>query len=177
VNFEILPADIDESPRANESPGALSRRLAEEKAAAVAAHLPARPPRWVLGSDTIVVIDGDVLGKPRDSTHAEELLARLCGHTHQVITAVALVSSGSDATQVFHVESLVHMRPASDTEIRTYVATGESLDKAGAYALQGEGRRFVEKVEGSETNVIGLPMDETLTRLHDLGLADAKSRV
>ncbi len=118
-----------------------------------------------------MVIDGDVLGKPLNPAHAELLLGRLCGRTHQVITAVALASSAGLDTRTIHVESHVRMRPAAAEEIRAYVATGEPLDKAGAYALQGEGRRFVEQLEGSETNVIGLPMDETLALLREVGIA------
>jgi septum formation protein len=172
VQFEIAPADIDETSRQGEAPVALSRRLAEEKAQTVARRLGPAPARWVLGSDTIVVVEGDVLGKPRDPAHAELLLGRLCGRTHQVITAVALASSEGLATRTFHVQSQVTMRRAAAEEIRAYVATGEPLDKAGAYAVQGEGRRFVEKLEGSESNVIGLPLDETLALLGDLGLLE-----
>ncbi len=171
VPFEVTPADIDERAHEGETPTELSRRLAESKAQAVAQRLAGDPPRWVLGSDTIVVIDGDVLGKPVNPAHAELLLGRLCGRTHQVITAVALASSAGLDTRTIHVESHVRMRPAAAEEIRAYVATGEPLDKAGAYALQGEGRRFVEQLEGSETNVIGLPMDETLALLREVGIA------
>jgi septum formation protein len=172
VQFEIAPADIDETSRQGEAPVALSRRLAEEKAQTVARRLGPAPARWVLGSDTIVVVEGDVLGKPRDPAHAELLLGRLCGRTHQVITAVALASSEGLATRTFHVQSQVTMRRAAAEEIRAYVVTGEPLDKAGACAVQGEGRRFVEKLEGSESNVIGLPLDETLALLGDLGLLE-----
>jgi septum formation protein len=177
VRFVVTPADIDETARQGEAPVALSRRLAEEKAQAVAIQLGPAPARWVLGSDTIVVVEGDVLGKPRDPAHAEVLLGRLCGRTHQVITAVALASSEGLATRTIHVESQVTMRPAPVEEIRAYVATGEPLDKAGAYAVQGEGRRFIEKLEGSETNVIGLPVEETLALLRGVGLLEAGTTI
>lgn len=169
VAFEVVPADIDESARPGEAPAAFAERLAREKARAVAARIGPTPRRIVLGADTIVVIGGDVLGKPVDPDDAVRLLGRLVGREHVVMTAVALVASDrldAATTQVVH--SRVAMRPASEDEIRRYVATGEPLDKAGAYAAQGEGRRFIDRIEGSETNVIGLPMDETLALLRRL---------
>jgi septum formation protein len=174
VPFEALPAEIDERPHPGEAAEALVERLAREKAVAVARRVGPAPPRLVLGSDTVVVLDGEILGKPRDGTHAEALLARLSGRTHRVLTGVAIAASDRGAVESFVVASRVTMRAASADEIRRYVATGEPLDKAGAYALQGEGRRFVAAVEGSETNVIGLPMDETLALLRALGGAIAK---
>lgn len=168
--FEVRAADIDESARPGEAPRALAERLAREKAAAVATRVGTRPRRFVLGADTIVVVDGDVLGKPIDAEDAVRLLGRLVGRAHEVLTGVALVASDAPAradTRV--VASRVVMRAASEAEIRRYVATGEPLDKAGAYAAQGEGRRFIETIHGSETNVIGLPMDETLALLRAAG--------
>ena len=123
---------------------------------------------WVLGADTIVVLDEDILGKPRDAEHAETMLAALAGREHEVITAVALAAAGTTRVHDVAVRSRVHFRHATGDEIRDYVATGESLDKAGSYGLQGEGRRFVSRVEGSETNVIGLPMEETLKLLREI---------
>jgi len=169
--FEVVPADLDETLRPGETPEGHVERLAREKADAVARRLARTPVRLVLGSDTVVVLGGDVLGKPRDAAHAEALLARLVGRTHRVLTGVAVATSAGHAPRSRVVESRVRMRPASADEIRAYVATGEPLDKAGAYALQGEGRRFVEAVEGSETNVIGLPLEETLALLREAGLA------
>ena len=169
VAFEVRPADIDEAQRAGEAPEALVRRLAEEKARAVAARVGHEPRRWVLAADTLVVLDDAVLGKPRDAAHARELLGRLLGRRHRVITGVTLLASDDLAAHGLGVESQVEMRAASDAEVRAYVETGEPLDKAGAYAVQGEGRRFVTAVEGSETNVIGLPMDETLALLAETG--------
>jgi septum formation protein len=170
--FEVVPADIDEAARPGEPPAALAERLAREKAAAVAHRLGPAPPRIALGADTLVVLDGDVLGKPRDSADAEALLARLVGRTHRVLTGVAVAPSAApERLRSRVVESAVRMRPASAAEIRRYVATGEPLDKAGAYGLQSEGRRFVLEVVGSESNVIGLPLDETLALLREAGLA------
>ena len=110
-----------------------------------------------------------MLGKPRDARHAEVLLGRLVGRTHRVVTGVAVARSGDLALRSLTVASSVTMHPAPPEAIRRYVATGEPLDKAGAYALQGEGRRFVAAVEGSESNVIGLPLEETLALLREAG--------
>jgi len=163
VPFEVRPSDIAEVAMPGEAPERLARRLAAEKALAVARELD--PGRTVLGADTIVVLDGEIFGKPADAEHAVRMLSQLVGRTHVVTTAVALVDSRELRVRDLAVHSHVRMRPADEAEIRRYVATGESLDKAGAYALQGEGRRFVETVEGSESNVIGLPLDETLALL------------
>jgi len=146
-----------------------AQRLALAKAWAVARTAGSEPPRLVLGADTIVVIDGEVLGKPENAEHAVALLSRLVGRTHRVITGVALVESASQRARHTVVESRVRMRRASPEEVRAYVASGEPLDKAGAYAVQGAGRRFVEKIEGSESNVIGLPLEETLALLREAG--------
>jgi len=160
--YEAEAADIPEEARPGETPRALVERLAQEKAAAVRERHPALPSRIVLGADTIVVIDDEILGKPRDAAHARALLTRLLGRTHSVLTGVAAILTGPGSARTLCVESRVTMRDATPEEVRAYVASGEPLDKAGAYALQGEGRRFVRSVEGSETNVIGLPMEETL---------------
>ncbi len=170
IAFEVQPADIDEQARPGEEPPALAERLAREKADAVARRLGPTPPRWVLGADTIVVVDGDVLGKPVDAEDAVRLLGRLLGRTHRVLTGVALVESAGFAASAVVVESRVRMRHADREEIHRYVATGESFDKAGGYAAQGEGRRFIEAIDGSESNVIGLPLDETLALLREAGL-------
>ncbi|MBW2275257.1 MAG: septum formation inhibitor Maf [Deltaproteobacteria bacterium] len=165
VEFEVIPADIPELQREGEAPRAFAERLAGEKALAVAQRVGPAPRRWVLGADTIVVLGDAVLGKPDDPEHAVQLLSRLVGRRHRVITGVALVDSEGLRSEGLSVTSEVSMHPASADEIRSYVATGESLDKAGAYALQGEGRRFVDRVEGSESNVIGLPLAATLELL------------
>jgi septum formation protein len=165
VAYEAIPADIPEERRAGEAPTAYAARLAVEKAHAVAVLVGPAPARRVLGADTIVVLDDTILEKPRDTRDAERMLTRLVGRSHEVITAIALTTSDSLATEVRTVTSRVSMRAADPDEVRAYVATGESLDKAGGYALQGGARRFVERVEGSESNVIGLPLDETLALL------------
>lgn len=165
IAFEVLPAQIDESPLVGESPPELAERLARTKALDVATRLPPAPARPVLGSDTIVVAGEAVLGKPRDESHAVELLAQLMGTTHRVMTGIALCWSDGREPISRVVVSHVEMRQATRRELEEYVALGESLDKAGGYALQGEGRRFVVAVEGSPSNVIGLPLEETLELL------------
>ncbi len=169
MHFEVRPAHLPAERRAGEEPSALARRLAAEKALAVARDLGPSPLRWVLGADTVVVLDGDVLGKPVDPEDALRMLERLAGRRHRVITGVALVDSRSLDPRVVAVTSEVTMRAEGADALRAYVATGESLDKAGSYALQGEGRGLVEGVEGSESNVIGLPLDETLALLREAG--------
>ena len=171
VAFEVCPAGVDESARPEEAPEALVERLALAKARAVAERLGSGSGRLVLGSDTVVVLDEAVLGKPRDPEHAVALLSSLVGRTHRVVSGVALVETDGPLAARFAVESRVRMRAADEAEIRAYVATGEPLDKAGAYAVQGEGRRFVIAIEGSESNVIGLPMKPTLALLGEAGLA------
>ncbi|HVP30541.1 MAG TPA: Maf family protein [Myxococcota bacterium] len=175
VRFRARAADVDESPRPGERPTDLVARLAREKALAVALALPASPRRVVLGADTIVVVEGEVVGKPVDPEHAVKLLRRLVGRLHEVWTGVAIVESGGGFLGEHRVSSRVAMRDATEPEIRRYVATGEPLDKAGAYAAQGEGRRFILRIEGSETNVIGLPMDETLALLAEAGIVPERS--
>jgi septum formation protein len=165
VAFEVVPAEIEEERAPGEQPTSLSARLAREKALTVARRLGPTPARLVLGADTVVVLGEAVLGKPRSAEHARSLLGRLQGRSHVVVTGVAVAATDTLRVEAATVASRVTMRAVREEEIRAYVAGGEPLDKAGAYALQGEGRRFVESVEGSESNVIGLPLDETLDLL------------
>ena len=172
LQFEVRPADVPEHRRPGEEPGAFAARLALEKAAAVTRALADGPPRLVLGADTIVVLGSEVLGKPSGPEHAVAMLGRLLDRTHRVITAVAVIESSSGRSRHALVESRVTMGSATPQALRAYAATGEPLDKAGAYAAQGEGRRFVERIEGSESNVIGLPVEETLALLREAGEAE-----
>ena len=165
IPYEVIPSEVCEQALAGEKPEALVERLALAKATAVARRLGVSPRRWVLGADTVVVVDGEVLGKPKNPEHALELLRRLVGRTHRVLTGIALTATDHSDTQVRHVVSEVVMHPAQEAELSAYVAGGEPLDKAGAYAAQGEGRRFIQCIVGSETNVIGLPLEETLDLL------------
>ncbi|HXK26175.1 MAG TPA: Maf family protein [Myxococcota bacterium] len=170
VAFEVSPADVDERALAGEEPESYAARIAREKALAIAGRAGSES-RFVLGADTVVVVGDRIYGKPVDAEDAIRILRELRGLTHRVLTAVALARSDGAFLRELRVESRVTLREASDPEIRAYVATGEPLDKAGAYALQGEGARFVLRVEGSRSNVIGLPLDETLALLRDQGLA------
>jgi septum formation protein len=169
IAYIAMPADIEEAAAEGEGPTELTLRLAREKAEKIAGALGATPRRLVLGADTIVVLGDAVFGKPRDADDAFRLLRELSGRTHRVITGVAVVDTERRQTWERAVESRVTLRPASDAELRSYLATGESLDKAGAYAIQGEGRQLVSRLAGSETNVIGLPLEETIALLRQAG--------
>ena len=168
VAFEIIPANIPELTRAGERPCDLATRLATEKATAVAKRIGSHPARWVLGADTIVVIDESVLGKPTDADNAAQLLGQLKGRTHSVMTGFAWVNTLDLVPHADHVESRVTMFDVSEKAIRDYVATGEPMDKAGAYAVQGMGGKLVDRVDGSIDNVIGLPVENVLARLAEL---------
>jgi septum formation protein len=161
LDFDVVPAHIDEDVRPDEEPFAYALRLAIEKASAIAEK--GREPRVVLGADTIVVCDGKIYGKPTDAGDAVRILETLCGRNHVVVTAWAVVRSDApEAGVTGFSRSVVRMREASRFEICDYVATGESMDKAGAYAAQGEGGRFVAAIDGAHDNVIGLPVAPVL---------------
>lgn len=161
--FVARPVDIDETVRAGEAPSDYVERLAREKALAGATD----PDALVIGSDTTVVLSHEILGKPADSAEAIATLARLSGQTHQVITAVALTSGGDCAACV--VTTDVTFRVLTDDEIRAYVATGEPMDKAGSYGIQGLGGIFVKEIRGSYSSVVGLPLQETAGLLSQAG--------
>ncbi len=170
VSCEVRPADIDEAALPGEGPREYARRLAESKALAVARGLGPAPARFVLGADTVVVLGDELIGKPADAAVALATLQRLAGRGHRVVTAVALARSDSLEVRTLDATSRVRMRAAGDDELREYVATGEPLDKAGAYGAQGAGRRLIEEIDGSESNVIGLPLEETLALLRGAGV-------
>ncbi|RKZ35456.1 MAG: septum formation inhibitor Maf [Gammaproteobacteria bacterium] len=159
VRFHCCPVDIDEQRELAESPLEYVRRMAAAKAEAV---LEAGTPNGlpILGADTAVVLEDDVLGKPRDATHAQALLMRLSGRSHQVLSAVA-VAVGGPHIQVRVSVSEVWFRPVTESECVAYCATGEPLDKAGGYAIQGQAAIFVERLVGSYSGVMGLPLFET----------------
>jgi septum formation protein len=161
--FEIAAPAVDERELPGEPPEGTARRLALEKARAVATRVGRGA--CVLAADTIVVIDGQPLGKPRDEPEAVEMLLRLAGRTHRVLTGFALVVAELGLEDSGVVESLVRMHPVDRATAQKYAATGEPLDKAGAYAAQGEAGRFVAEITGSRANVIGLPVEELLPRL------------
>lgn len=162
LRFDIRPAGVDESPRPQEIPRDLAIRLARAKALAVEAS-PA--PSLVVAADTLVVLDDEVLGKPRDGAEAEAFLGRLAGRTHEVMTGFAVRTHPEESLEAELAISRVTFAPMSREEIAWYARSGEGLDKAGAYALQGIGAVFVRSVEGSYTNVIGLPIERLYPHL------------
>ena len=165
ISFIVQPADVDETPLAGESARECAERLACEKALAV---WQTRPQDLVLGADTVVVVDGEMLGKPVNGEDAARMLRLLSGRVHQVITGVCLTggrgqrpaASGqwSEKPRTASELTLVTMSAISDQEIRDYVATGEPMDKAGAYAIQGIASRWIPRIEGDYSNVVGLPV-------------------
>ena len=175
--FTVLPADVPEHVRAGEAPGAYVERIVATKLAAVAERLETAPRALsaVLVADTVVVLGSAILGKPADLADAERLLTDLCGRTHRVITRYAISDRPpyDTATIARSVMTEVTLRSASAEQIRRYAASGEGLDKAGAYAAQGLGSFLVERVQGSYTNVVGLPASELIVDLTELGLLGA----
>jgi len=157
LQFEVVPSGVPEVPLAGEEPASFARRVARDKALDVALR---RRGCWVLGADTVVVIDGRILGKPADVTDAREMLRLLSGREHEVLTGVVLGGPTGEVAADLVVRSRVGFRDLSEEEISTYANSGEPLDKAGAYAIQGGAGRFVDSVVGSYSNVIGLPCDE-----------------
>lgn len=163
IDHDVRPADIDESQLPGESAADHAERLAREKAAAIDVA-----DAVTIGSDTIVVVDGDILGKPRDREHAMQMLRRLSGRTHTVMTGVAASWNGRVVSGLEEVD--VTFRPLTDEEIARYVDTGEPMDKAGAYGIQGFGATIVERVEGDYFAVMGLALNRLVRLLRELGL-------
>ena len=153
ISFEVLAADIDETPHTNEAPEAYVERLAIEKASAV---LALRPGTTVIGADTTVVIDGQILGKPADAQDATDMLRLLQGRAHDVFTGVAVASASGVLAAVAHTRVWFGVMTVED--ISWYVASGQPMDKAGAYGIQGLASRFIDRIDGSYTNVVGLPV-------------------
>jgi septum formation protein len=153
IPFEVQPTQIAEDPLPEEGPKECAERLAREKALAIARQ---RPQDVVLGADTVVVIDRQILGKPVDGDDAARMLRMLSGREHQVITGVCLAASGQ--WSVASETTVVTMSEISENEIADYVATGEPMDKAGAYAIQGIASRWIPGIDGDYSNVVGLPV-------------------
>ena len=164
--FRTLPSSFDESRIEERDPRRLVLHLAAGKASGVCDQ--AEAGEIVIGSDTVVVLDGAVLGKPKDAGDARNMLERLSGRTHKVLTAVSLWRDGHEAAS-FVETTAVSFWPLSAEEIAAYVATGEPLDKAGAYGIQGRGRLFVKGIEGDFYNVVGLPVAHLARELRHLG--------
>jgi septum formation protein len=170
ARLHVCPSSVEETPVDGETPDRQVRRLARAKAHEVAAQTPGR---WVLGADTIVVIEGRTLGKPVSGIDAEAMLAMLSGRDHQVFTGYALVNTSfPELERVRHVCSSVRIRKLAPEEITAYVNTGEPMDKAGSYAIQGIGAALVTSISGSYTNVVGLPLCEVAQDLKQLGIFD-----
>jgi nucleoside triphosphate pyrophosphatase len=186
IEFTVWPAEIDEAPRADENPKALAERLATEKARTIRASAAARgatgvPPvseiratgdarpsdSVILAADTVVVVDQEILGKPVDCEDAARMLRMLSNQKHLVITGVCLLGPGFE--DVRSETTAVHFSPMSETEIRDYIASGEPMDKAGAYAIQGMASRWISRIEGDYYNAVGLPVDLVGRMLRERG--------
>lgn len=173
IPFRVLPADVPEEVRPDESPAAFSERIVSDKLAGVAGRARAEARAALLVADTIVVVDGDILNKPSDYDDAERLLGRIVGRSHIVFTRYAIGAADGALLAARTVESEVWLRAASAAEIRGYARTGEGLDKAGAYAIQGIGAFLIERIRGSYTNVVGLPACEVVSDLLAAGLLES----
>jgi septum formation protein len=166
ISFEVRPGEIDESYLEGEAPESHALRLAAEKARDVAGSAPGR---FFIGADTIVVSRGEVMGKPKDTADAERMLRKLSGTAHEVITGFSVFDreTGQDISEA--VKTQVFFKPLRPDEIHAYIATGCPFDKAGAYAIQGNAAYMIRKIEGSYTNVVGLPLCEVVEALRSLG--------
>jgi len=155
VPFRVVPSGVDEIPFPGEPPARFARRAALDKGMEIAGR---HPSSWILSADTIVVLDGRILGKPRDRSEAREMLSLLAGREHKVYTAVCLLRAAGGYRDAATEVTRVRFRPLTSREVAAYARTGECDDKAGAYAAQGAGMLLIDRVAGSFTNVVGLPM-------------------
>jgi septum formation protein len=165
-SFDIVPSTVSEEVLGKEPPGEHVSRLAEAKALDVGGRY---PDRWVIAADTIVYIEGSILGKPKDRAEAIEMLSRLSGREHRVWSGISVCHLGGGKKERRMVETAVKMKSLTPAEMKWYVRTGEPLDKAGAYAIQGIGAFMIESIRGSYTNVVGLPMCELIEMLDRVG--------
>jgi len=168
-SFSVIPSSLEETNQSGMEPKGHVTYYAQEKAKEVAQRY---PQQWVLAADTIVVVDGEIMGKPATENEAKAMLSRLSGRSHLVITAVCLVHAQCGVEESQAVQTKVFMRKLSGTDVEGYVATGEPMDKAGAYGIQGIGGCLVQRIEGSYSNVVGLPLCETVELLRCHGVAD-----
>ncbi len=166
IGHDVRPADLDETYMVGEEPKAHAERLARAKAEAIAA---AEPESLVIGADTVVVIDGAVLGKPRDAAEALRMLSMLEGRTHSVLTGIAAVWQGTLVSRIVSVD--VTFKPLTGEELSSYIATGEPMDKAGAYGIQGYGATIVSRIEGDYFAVMGLSLVALVALINELGLS------
>lgn len=196
IGFTIrtVPADVDEIHIEGETPTEFVKRLAREKVLTVVERLQATTSnlaegnqspqnssiltnkdaqiRWVVGADTVVVLDDDLLGKPTDQDHAFDMLQRLSGRQHKVITGFCIFDLRKNKEGLQAVVSTVRFKSLTRPEIEKYLGTGESLDKAGAYAVQGIGAYMIDSIQGSYTNVVGLPLCQMMEMLEEMGATD-----
>jgi septum formation protein len=170
VSFSVMSSAIDETPYPNENPSALVERLANAKADLVAAR--ALGPAIVVAADTVVVLDGHVLGKPRSREEGGHMLEQLSGRTHSVLTGVSLIRLPDAVRRQFVESTLVQFAAISKEEIARYLTTEESHDKAGAYGIQGRAGRYIPRIEGCYFNVVGLPLSRLLASLEELGWSE-----
>jgi len=171
LTFQVISSAVDETPLPGEPPQELVRRLAESKAQLVTQRTVG--PALIIAADTAVAVDGRALGKPRSADEAREMLRALSGRTHSVHTGVAVIRLPDEVARLELETTQVTFAPLSDEDIAGYIATGEPFDKAGGYAIQGRGGRFVTRVEGCHFNVVGLPLPRLLRILRELGWREA----
>jgi septum formation protein len=173
IAFEICAVQIDETALPSETANTMVARLAEAKARAAAAQIGAGAhDSFILGADTSVELDGEILGKPLDSAHARKMLAKLSGRAHHVLTGIFLLRLPGSATRAAVESSAVTFAPLGEKDIDAYVASGEPLGKAGAYAIQGLAGRYIPRIEGCYFNVVGLPLARLYALLRELGWRD-----
>jgi septum formation protein len=165
LKFKTIPAHVNEKYRTGESPRQHVKRLAKDKALVIAGKY---PEAWVLGADTIVVIDGFILGKPKNKVQARKMLRMLSGREHKVFTGFTIAHAAAEVYQTKVIQSAVRFKTISPAEMEWYIACDEPYDKAGGYAVQGKGASFIQSIRGSYTNVIGLPLCEVFETLKKL---------
>jgi septum formation protein len=170
ISFSVLSSAVDETPYPNENPSELVQRLANAKAELVAARAVGHA--IVVAADTVVVLDGHILGKPRSREEARHMLEQLSGRTHSVLTGVSLVRLPDAERRQFVETTLVHFALISADEISRYLTSEEPNDKAGAYGIQGRAGRYIPRIEGCYFNVVGLPLSRLLTSLQELGWSE-----
>jgi len=173
LQFSVLSSAVDETPIPSESPQDLVRRLAFTKAEFVAAR--ALGPAIIIAADTVVVLEGEILGKPRTSEDARQILEKLSGRTHSVMTGVALIRLPDVERREFIETTQVHFAATSNDEIVKYLSSGEPFDKAGAYAIQGLAGRYIPRIDGCYFNVVGLPLARLCKELTELGWSEEQA--
>lgn len=170
LSFSVLSSAVDETPVPGETAVAMVQRLALAKAELAAAR--AVGPAIVIAADTTVVLDGAILGKPRTTEDARQMLEKLSGRTHSVVTGVALIRLPDVERREFHETTQVQFTVLSEEELTRYLATGEAFDKAGSYAIQGRAGRYIPRIDGCYYNVVGLPLSRLCAALAELGWSD-----